>query len=128
MKRFIVGAAIAVIIPLLAACGGSATSAVAGNTFTVNATDFTGTTSVTIKAGGTVQFVDPSSNGGTHFLVIGQNAQFQSDAQAPADLNTANGLEIDAGQTKTVTFANAGTYHITCTIHPSMNVTVTVNP
>ena len=31
-----------------------------------------------------------------------------------------------SGRPSSFTFANAGTYKVTCTIHPTMNMTVTV--
>jgi plastocyanin len=84
---------------------------------------FSGNTSVTIKAGQAVLFDDPS---GTHDLVIGHNGQFSSMAGAPSEFNSASGTLFSPGDQKTVTFATAGTYPITCTIHPTMQVMVTV--
>ena len=66
------------------------------------------------------------SSGGTHDLVTGTNGQFTAATGAPNEFSTKDGLSLSAGDKKTITFANAGTYQITCTIHPSMQATITV--
>jgi plastocyanin len=88
--------------------------------------NFAGATNVTIKAGQAVLFDDPSGSGGTHDLVIGHNGQFSSMSGAPSELNSATGMLISPGQQQTIVFPSKGTFPITCTIHPSMQVTVTV--
>ncbi|HST89797.1 MAG TPA: plastocyanin/azurin family copper-binding protein [Ktedonobacterales bacterium] len=110
----------------LAACGGDGSGGGGGsgaNTITMGGTDFNGTTDVTIKAGQAVTFDD--SNGGSHHLVTGSNGTFSQEAGAPSEFG-ANGTDFNPGDTKSITFATAGTYHITCTFHPSMAATVTV--
>lgn len=87
---------------------------------------FSGNTSVSIKAGQGVLFDDPSSSGGTHDLVIGTHGQFSAMNGAPSEFNSSSGTLFSPGDQKVIVFANAGTYPITCTIHPSMQVTVTV--
>src|SRR5262245_64955276 len=120
MRRFSLSVALATLVVLgIAGCGGSSGGAGnASNTITMDAASFGGNTSVTIKAGESVTFDD--SAGGTHMLVIGTNGQFSAANGAPSELSSASGLALSAGDTKTVTFATAGTYQITCTIHPSM--------
>lgn len=98
----------------------------AAATITFGRFNFSGNTSVTIKAGQSVLFDDPSSSGGTHILVIGHNGQFTSMSGAPGEFNSASGTPFSPGDQKTITFPTAGVYPITCTIHPSMQVTVTV--
>jgi plastocyanin len=74
--------------------------------------------SLTVGAGTTVSFVndDPAD----HRLVEGENG------------TAVTGSSIDAtvapGATAMVVLSKAGTVRITCTIHPSMNLTVTVTP
>ena len=132
---------------LLAGCGGSSSTGGESATATATATtaqaptatkgtssgpaiiamgsfSFTGNTSVTIKAGQTVKFDDTS--GGSHILVIGTHGQFKAQTGAPAQLNNSSGITFNVGDAKTVTFPNAGTFQITCMIHPSMQATVTV--
>ena len=84
--------------------------------------NFEGNATVTIKAGQTVTFV----SGGTHKLVIGSDGQFKAQKDAPAELNNASGLAFGLGDTKVITFATPGVYHITCLLHPNMAATVTV--
>jgi plastocyanin len=83
---------------------------------------------VTIKAGQAVTFSDPAATGGIHILVTGTNGNFKSTAGAPAAFNTPTGTLLNAGDTMKVTFDQAGTYPITCTIHPYMEVTIHVTP
>ena len=109
----------------LAACGGGSSSGGSnGSTITMGGSSFTGTTSITVKAGDSVTFDD--SNGGTHQLVIGTGGQFTAATGAPSELNSDSGVMFNFGDKKTITFANAGTFSITCKIHPSMQATVTV--
>jgi plastocyanin len=96
----------------------------AGSGSATIASSFSGTTNVTIKAGESVTFDD--SSGGTHHLVTGTNGQFTAAAGAPSEFSASAGLDLAPGDKKMVTFPTAGTYQITCTIHPSMQDTVTV--
>ena len=119
-----------ILILGIAACGktagGTTNSGTSGpsNQVTMDATNFVNNT-VTIKAGEAVHFNDPADSGGTHIICAGANGQCSNDANAPKDLQ-GSGFNIDAGQTKDVTFDKAGTFKITCSIHPDMNLTVTV--
>jgi plastocyanin len=99
--------------------GGSATISMA-------ARSFSGNTSVTIKAGQAVTFDDPASGGGVHNLVTGQGGTFTAVSGAPSEFASANGQSFSPGDRKTVVFANPGTFPITCTIHASMQATITV--
>jgi plastocyanin len=123
MRRlsFTVGLA-ALFTLVLAACNVNAGSGSA--TISLGPSSFTGTTNVTIKAGQSVTFDD--SSGGTHHLVTGTNGQFTAASGAPSEFSTSAGLDLAPGDKKTVTFPTAGTYQITCTIHPSMQATITV--
>lgn len=105
----------------------TATSGVsAAATISFGRFSFSGNTNVTIKAGQTVLFDDPSSGGGTHILVIGHNGQFTAMNGAPSEFNSASGTAFSPGDQKVITFATAGVYPITCKLHPAMQVTVTV--
>jgi plastocyanin len=110
----------------LAACASGTSTTTGGNssTITMGSGVFTGGTSITVKAGDAVTFDDTS--GGVHQLVIGTNGTFTSVSGAPDQLNNANGLMFNGGDKQTVVFANAGTFKITCKIHPPMQATVTV--
>jgi plastocyanin len=69
-------------------------------------------TELTIAAGTTVTF----TNTANHTVTEG------SDGEAVDDPI----VDEDGGEDITVTFDEPGTYQITCRIHPSMNMTVTV--
>jgi plastocyanin len=73
-------------------------------------------TTLTVPVGTTVTFVnmDPTE----HTVTNGKDGK-------AAD-NAAFDKKVDSGQSVTVTFDKAGTFDVTCTIHPSMNMTVTV--
>ena len=81
--------------------------------------------SVTIKAGQAVHFVDPNT-GGVHIICVGQGTECVAQTGAPAELNTAQGLQMQAGDTRDIVFPTAGTYTVVCIIHPGMQVVVTV--
>ena len=108
----------------LAACGGS--SSVSSNVLTLGSANFVGPTNLTVKPGISVQIIDPTTTGSKHNLVTGTNGMFTAMDGAPPALSSSQGLSLNAGDTRTVTFAKPGTYQITCTIHPTMQATITV--
>ncbi len=134
MRKFLPG--LLLLIPFaVAACGGGAGAAptvkTPGATGTsvvnMNATDFVPAKStVTISAGQAVTFADSATNGGLHYLVTGTNGTFKAAPGAPAEFNVTSGIVFNAGDTKSITFPNAGTFLITCTIHPYMLATIVV--
>lgn len=80
----------------------------------------------TIKAGDQVTFVDPST-GGYHVLCFGKDQTCTANPNGPAELNASSGVTFSQGDPpKSFTFATAGTYEVTCTVHPNMNVIITV--
>lgn len=81
--------------------------------------------SLTVKAGETVHFVNPA-NGDPHALCIGKASQCAPQPGAPEQLNTPNPVTTNPGRTLDVVFPNAGTYLVVCTLHPGMQVTITV--
>lgn len=110
----------------LAACGSSAStgnsSSSSPNTVTLGATDFD-QHAITIKAGTALTFDD--TNGGYHQICLGKDMQCSASATGPKDLG-GSGFSINTGQKKDMTFDTPGTYAITCSVHPNMNLTVTV--
>jgi plastocyanin len=120
------GIAVLALAFMFAGCGKSnSTPASAPNTVTMGAVNFT-TTSLTVKAGDTVKFDDPASGGAYHVLCFGKDEKCAANPDGPAELNAPNGVIFNAGDSKSYTFAKAGTYQVTCTVHPNMNVTITV--
>ncbi len=109
---------------MLTACG----TTVPNHTLTLGSSDFTGPTVIEIRAGQNVIFDDPSSSGGYHVLLTGTGGNFTPSTGAPPPLNSTAGLILTAGQSQTITFPVAGTFGITCTIHPGMAATIIVDP
>lgn len=82
---------------------------------------------VAIKAGQSVIFEDPPSSGGVHFICVGDNLRCQPTPGTPALLAKPSGLYVTNGQKPiSVTFKTAGAYKVICTIHPGMEVLITV--
>ena len=73
---------------------------------------------ISVAAGSTIAFTNRDSV--KHVLVEGQNGT-PTSAGAPQST-------VTPGQTVSIPFATAGAATITCTIHPSMNLAVTVAP
>ena len=110
------------VLLAFAACGPSTT---APNEVSMVASDFS-TTSITIKAGQAVHFTDPAGLGAVHTICLGKDGNCDTAASGPQTLE-GQGFTINAGDpAKDVTFDKPGTYKITCSIHPNMNLTVTV--
>jgi plastocyanin len=90
----------------------------------MDATNFA-VSAVTVKAGVPFNFVDPTDTGGLHIICAGHNGKCVANADAPSALADP-GFTINPGDTKTVTFDKPGTYQVACTVHPDMNLTITV--
>jgi plastocyanin len=121
-----------VLASCASAAGGAATAGTPTPTLAVGGTVTLGQrafvqTSVTILAGQSLRIVDPADGGGTHRLCVGADGRCDANATYPAELR-APGLMLRPGDTVVVGFPHAGWYQVTCTIHPSMNLTVSVLP
>jgi plastocyanin len=111
---------------LLAGCAASATPTPAGDgggeggggaegtTVTISGSSFGD--DITVPAGTSVTFVNEDSL--PHTVTNGSDGQPEDGALFDND--------VAAGASTEVTFDEPGTYNVTCTIHPSMNMTVTV--
>ena len=71
---------------------------------------------ITVPAGASVRWVNNDSVG--HTVTHGQDGQPASDAMFDE--------AIGVGEEVSITFDEPGTYQVTCTIHPQMNMTVVV--
>ncbi|MGE5335062.1 MAG: hypothetical protein ACM3N4_10215 [Nitrososphaerota archaeon] len=94
------------------------------NTIDMTATDFA-RHSLTIKRGSEVTFV-VRLNSGPHIICLGKNGTCDPSLPGPPELRQDGGFSLDAGQSLTLDFTSPGVYPITCSIYPSMNVTITV--
>ncbi len=83
-------------------------------TVTMENTEFSA--DLTIAAGTTVTFTndDPFD----HTVSEGVDGELATDALFD--------LELAAGESDTFTFTDPGPYQVTCTLHPTMNMTITV--
>jgi len=112
---------VAVLSLLLVACTSSpssstqASSGSGGNTVTLSGLAFS-PTSLTVKVGTTVTFKNNDSV--DHTVTNGKNGT--------PDANAAFDKSLPSGQSVDITFDKAGTFNVTCKIHSSMNMTVTV--
>lgn len=96
-------------------------------TLAMNTLNFTGATSVTIKAGQAVRFDDPATGGGFHNLVTGAHGAYTAQFGAPSQF-TPSGILFNPGTSSVIAFPTPGVFSITCTLHPYMLATVTVTP
>jgi plastocyanin len=135
IARMIGPLTLVVTLVACAACAGSTNtptatatnttfSAPVGATVSLGASSFA-RASVTISAGQAVRFVDPASGGGAHKLCVGSGGTCDDTAQDPAEL-VSPGLSFAPGSTQSVPFLHPGSYAVTCTIHPSMQLTISV--
>lgn len=134
MKKLLIPAIIglALAAAAVAGCGktpqGSTTGGGGCSNGTVDMTDVNfAIHTCTINAGSKLTLNDPTAGGGIHFICFGTNQKCAANADGPAELNsTGNGVQFNPGDQKSYTFAKAGTYQITCTVHPNMDLTLTV--
>ena len=119
---------LALTFSLLAGCGGSTPSSnppggTQANTVTMSGVQFD-STSITVTKGSTITFTT-ATGGAAHNLVVGMSGQPGTEQGAP-DFGSG-GMTVAAGASWTTPPWNtAGTYHVTCTFHPtSMTMTRT---
>ena len=122
LSRLALALPLLLVIALVAACGGPGGASTA-NEVKMNAADFE-QTAITLKAGATLHLADEQS-GTTHLLCLGTDGQCDPSAPGPKQLHDTP-LQVDPGQSVDILFDTPGTYDITCTIHPGMQLTVTV--
>lgn len=93
-----------------------ASPAASGATATVKITNSDFGPDITVAPGTAVTFDNADSL--PHTATEGSNGVKVSDALFD--------LQLPAGSSKSYTFADAGDYKVTCTLHPQMNMTITV--
>jgi plastocyanin len=94
------------------------------NTIDLTTRDFVQHT-LTVKRGVDVTFV-VLLDSGPHILCLGKDGDCDPDLAGPPELRQDGGFSVDAGQSLTVSFESPGTYPITCSIYPSMNMVIIV--
>ncbi len=127
MKRSMMVIALVVMLLWLAGYSGRPADArPAEPVVTMGSTTF-GQTRLTIKQGQTITFVDEKATGTEHILVLGKEWVAQPESGAPT-FGGSKGMTFLPGQSWTSPpWTTAGTYHVTCTVHPTtMNLTVFV--
>lgn len=85
---------------------------------------------VQVTKGQPVTFDDTVSGGGVHIICTGPDSGAYSatcvaNSNAPTQLQGA-GTTTQPGSKTQITFDNAGTYNVICTVHPDMQITVKV--
>lgn len=128
MKKMFILLACFVICTLAIACGNTTSPKISGPNTVRLLGAFFATSTVSIHKGETITFVDDSSNGALHILVVGKNGVQESENGSP-DFGGVAGERIDVGDVWTSPPWNvAGTFHVTCTAHPAtMNLTIKVS-
>jgi plastocyanin len=125
MRFRVFGSLMLLLFTLALALGGCGQTSTAPNEVGLVAGDFA-VTSISIKAGQAVHFTDPAGTGGVHTICLGSDGTCDQSANGPQALKSP-GFTINPGDpAKDITFDTPGTYKITCSIHPAMNLTVTV--
>ncbi len=113
-----------VVAGLVAGCGGSPQRAAPPGAIVMTSSSFK-PASRTIEQGERITFFN-QSRGALHILVNGDRGASRSEAGA-ASMGGVSGHRSERGEVWTTpAWTSPGTFHITCTIHPGMNFTVTV--
>lgn len=110
---------------LIAACSGSSgDGSVSGPAVHMNDTNFV-QSSITIKKGDKLTLIDDVAV--THII---ENGMWDSNGTAKPKLESGAPMvnaTFNGNDSQTIgPFNTAGTYHLYCTIHPEMNLTVTI--
>jgi plastocyanin len=127
MKRFFLAlVALGLLATQLVACGGTSNSP-SGGSSTVHMTGINFTeSSITIPKGSTLTVVDDSSS--PHILANGSwmngSPQGMHEQGMPSMMTN---MQVMGNSSQPIgPFNTPGTYHLYCTIHPGMNLTVIV--
>ncbi|MGH2427669.1 MAG: plastocyanin/azurin family copper-binding protein [Candidatus Limnocylindria bacterium] len=108
------------LVLLLAACASPSASPAngegEGGTITISGSAFI-PTSITVAFGEAIEFTN--NDGFDHRIVQGENG---TEVAGPA----LEAISLASGDRSSQIRFSPGTYNLTCTIHPSMNMTITV--
>jgi plastocyanin len=81
-------------------------------------------TCITLSKGGTLKLVQDQTS--YHIFDYGQWNGSTPQQQTPAGAPSLKNLTLSGPSVSIGPFTTAGTYHIYCTVHPGMNLTVVV--
>jgi plastocyanin len=125
-KKLVAVFALVLLMGLMTGCVVQSQPAKAGNQVTMGPNNYISGNTITIKKGQTITFVDDTSTGTEHILVIGVNGAAKTEAGAP-DFG-ASGHTFQPGNSwVSPPWTTEGTFDVTCTIHPTtMNLKVMV--
>ncbi len=110
---------------LIVACGGSSTGG--SQTYTVHLSDQSFVqSSITISKGSSIMLVDDAA--APHIIANGSWMNGNPQPMQESGMPTVNNLQVtNSGGNQTIGLFNTpGTYHLYCTVHPGMNLTVIV--
>lgn len=130
LKKILVGVLISLaLLAVLSACGGSVPSTSGGGPAAGNEVHMEGDNfkqaSVTLQKGQSLILVNDS--GAPHYIANGTWKNGSPDTQKEAGAPAVDNVQIDGNATQSIgPFNTAGTFHLYCTIHPGMNLTVIV--
>lgn len=102
---------------------GSSSSCPSGDTVKTGTSTFE-QSCITLAKGSTLKFVQDQTS--YHILDYGQWNGSTAQPQTPADAPAMKDLTLSGASASVGPFTTAGTYHIYCTVHPSMDLTVVV--
>lgn len=128
MKKIIaLFALFSLLTVLVVACGGSSGgSSTGGGSGTIHMTDQNFLQqSITISKGSSITVIDDTAT--PHILANGSWVNGVAQPMQESGAPTVNNLQFNGNDTQTIgPFNTAGTFHIYCTVHTNMNLTVIV--
>ena len=123
-KKMLIGLALfGLLTILLSACGIKDLSTASGPSVHMNGTDFV-QNSVTIQKGDMLNLIDDAAS--THIIVNGSWINGTAKPAIEAGAPTVNQQYVGNDSAPIGPFNTAGTFHLYCTIHQNMNLTVIV--
>jgi plastocyanin len=123
-KKMLIGLALfGLLTVLLSACGIKDLSAASGPSVHMSGTDFV-QKSITIQKGDMLNLIDDAAS--THIIVNGSWVNGVAKPAIEPGAPTVNQQYVGNDSAPIGPFNTAGTFHLYCTIHQNMNLTVIV--
>jgi plastocyanin len=131
-KLIVVFVVLALVTILFAACSGGASSSgnsTSGKTSSTNTVHLSDQnfeqSSITISKGGSITLVNDS--GAMHIIANGTWSNGNAQQMQENGMPSVNNIQVAGSSSQTIgPFNSSGTYHLYCTVHPNMNLTVIV--